>query len=301
MGGRKYYVNESYFDTWSSNMAYILGFITSDGHVRRTEINFGLNPKDIAVLEFIRSEIGSTQPINSVTFYNKKVKKYYTDIRLSICSVKLCTTLREKFGLISHKTGRENICFEIPENLKWDYVRGIFDGDGSVRLRGSISSYICSSSFVFINQLYKLCDNMGNMTLNNMGIYLLNFNKDDSLLFKNKIYQNNGFRLQRKFDIFDSYIETTTKYTNFEINLIRDNIDNLSLVSELTNISKVNLRNKARRMGFICKNYKFSDSDINFMIKNKGILSNIQIAEKLNRKPQSITAKFYALKKQNKI
>ena len=177
-------------------MAYILGFITADGHIEKKSLTFCLNPKDENVLYFIRNEIGSSQPIKPCTFFNKKVKKYYTDLRLKISSTVLCKTLKEKFGLISHKTGNENICFDIPEEFKWDYIRGLFDGDGHVNINGSLSSNICSSSKIFINQLQSLCD-MGVIYTSKEGMYSLNFGKDDSLIFQMKIYQNQNFRLQR--------------------------------------------------------------------------------------------------------
>lgn len=57
---RKHNVNENYFDNWSPNIAYILGFITADGYNSYRGLEITVNVKDISVLEFIRNEIGST-------------------------------------------------------------------------------------------------------------------------------------------------------------------------------------------------------------------------------------------------
>ena len=55
----KYIAVNDYFNTWSDNMAYCLGFIAADGHVwkDRPYITICVHKDDIQVLNFIRDQI----------------------------------------------------------------------------------------------------------------------------------------------------------------------------------------------------------------------------------------------------
>ena len=56
MGGKRIYeLNEDYFETWSHEMAYILGFISADGSInkQKTSLSIELQMRDKKVLEFI--------------------------------------------------------------------------------------------------------------------------------------------------------------------------------------------------------------------------------------------------------
>ncbi|MFL8936660.1 LAGLIDADG family homing endonuclease [Rossellomorea oryzaecorticis] len=60
---RKYTVNEHYFKTWSNNMAYILGFFAADGNISSRTQLVTFSQKDKSILEQIRNELGSNQPL----------------------------------------------------------------------------------------------------------------------------------------------------------------------------------------------------------------------------------------------
>ena len=62
---RKYLINDKYFDTENSNMAYIMGFWAADGNVSSTEnrLDLELASIDREILEKINVEIGNTRPI----------------------------------------------------------------------------------------------------------------------------------------------------------------------------------------------------------------------------------------------
>jgi len=98
---------------------------------------------------------------------------------------------------------------KIPEKHIWDFIRGIFDGDGCVTGKnGRLSiSIIGSSKIIFkIKEIFKsnkLSDTKLNVISENNGnvIYSIKQNSyNDILFFRNKIYQNNPkFKLNRKF------------------------------------------------------------------------------------------------------
>lgn len=61
----KYIAKNEYFNTWSNNMAYYLGFIAADGHVwkERPYLTIGIHKNDVEILNFIRDQISPTSKI----------------------------------------------------------------------------------------------------------------------------------------------------------------------------------------------------------------------------------------------
>ncbi len=110
-----------------------------------------------------------------------------------------------KLGITPQKTGKEVFC-NIPQEYVYSYIRGIFDGDGSVGIYKSPRFEIVSANLKFLedinNNLNHLCtiyrySNIWSLTTHK----ILNLHHIYSLL-----YNSNGFYLQRKKDIFDKII-----------------------------------------------------------------------------------------------
>ncbi|WP_342456714.1 LAGLIDADG family homing endonuclease [Bacillus methanolicus] len=77
---RRYKLNEDYFKTWSKNMAYILGFFIADGFISNDLQTIGFAQKEKYILEQIRNELGSNQPI----FQNKQTGVYMLNLNSKI-------------------------------------------------------------------------------------------------------------------------------------------------------------------------------------------------------------------------
>lgn len=175
-------------------MAYILGFITADGNVskKRDYIRIQLNPKDKYLLEYIASKIQPSQKIYDYSAYSKKRNKTYYSCLLCLSS-KIIKEDLSKFGVIPNKTGNHRIDFDIPKEYICDYIRGFFDGDGSVyrEKRGNcIRSKISCQSIEFLEDTIKI------LGLKHKCVYLntsppeLRLNHNDSLIFRDIIYKN---------------------------------------------------------------------------------------------------------------
>lgn len=141
----KYETDQKYFKKINSNSTYILGFITADGHIctkGRYRLMFGLNEADIQTLEFIRSELCPTAPIRRY--------RPHKSINLNISGKGLIQNLIG-LGLDSQKSGASKILDSLPNEHKWDFIRGFFDGDGCIsyskRIRGKYRSVEGSLSF----------------------------------------------------------------------------------------------------------------------------------------------------------
>lgn len=130
---KKYKINEKFFETIDNQeKAYVLGFLYADGNLHKNKNNFSieLSEKDIKILKKIKSVLQSNHKLFKHIQYNKKYKKYYIGYRLTVCNVKMCNDLL-KIGVVSNKS--LNIKFpDIKINLLCHFIRGYFDGDGSI-------------------------------------------------------------------------------------------------------------------------------------------------------------------------
>lgn len=120
-------VNENYFKYWSSNMAYVLGFILADGCIIKgtykgysDSLKFGVQLSDIDILEKIKKELNSEHKISIV-----KNAAYFC-----IASQTLVDDLK-KLG-ISYRKSLNEILPKVPTGYIGDFIRGIIDGDGGI-------------------------------------------------------------------------------------------------------------------------------------------------------------------------
>lgn len=125
---RKYPCNDNFFKTQSHNMAYVLGFIAADGYVSAKEncVSIELQKRDRQILEDIKTLTGITRPITEQLRNNGK----YT-----VC---LRNWSKEWKNDLAHYgiTNKKTLTLAPPTLLlpeyRIDYIRGYFDGDGSV-------------------------------------------------------------------------------------------------------------------------------------------------------------------------
>lgn len=110
--------------------AYWLGFIAADGNISKTMKNMriNLNIRDKKHLEKFRQSIGGNQPIKE----NIREKNY--SVYIDVNSKKICEDL-QKYGITSNKSLTLDVVFNlIPQALIHHFIRGYFDGDGSINL-----------------------------------------------------------------------------------------------------------------------------------------------------------------------
>ena len=134
-GRRKYSVDENYFDVIDTpNKAYTLGFLYADGSNCMTKgtVSMSLQEEDKEILESIRSDMKNEHPLEFIDYSNKNDfgYTYKNQYRMLICSIHICKSL-EKIGMVPNKS----LILQFPEiqdNLISHFIRGYFDGDGSV-------------------------------------------------------------------------------------------------------------------------------------------------------------------------
>lgn len=152
---RKHHFNEHYFDEIDSQeKAYWLGFLYADGCVREEvkgkkycRMTLALQPKDIEHLNKFNTAIESDYPI--MTTITQLNGKEYTRKFLSVYSEIFINAL-VKHGCVQNKS----LILKPPiinDSYAIDFIRGYFDGDGSIcRKRNSIN---CTLSFLGTDDL----------------------------------------------------------------------------------------------------------------------------------------------------
>lgn len=137
---RIYDVDEDYFEEWSHNMAYLLGYIATDGNISNNRVvKFGLKASDTSLLEKIKEELKFTGNIYPKIVYSNKTGKDYPASVMNIYNRKMCSDLKG-LGIVEDKSlilGRFDC---VPEEYEMSFLLGVFDGDGSVGRSGGASA-----------------------------------------------------------------------------------------------------------------------------------------------------------------
>lgn len=158
-GGKKreYTINDNYFNlnNQSSNSAYILGMLASDGCVatNQNQIYIELQREDKEILEKINAELKNSRPVkdylnNSKNFLNSKLYFFSKQIKQDL----------SQYNIIPNKTKFNNDFMEnIQPEFYLDYIRGHFDGDGCIKwTNGSITWQIDSTSLITLTHMQEV-------------------------------------------------------------------------------------------------------------------------------------------------
>ena len=199
---RKYNINQDYFKTWSNNMAYILGFWYADGCIYGGKIfDITLHKKDKYIIKQIAQELDYQGPIldyvdRQACRINFSCKVIYNDL------IALGGTER-KSKILQFPN--------IPIEFLPDFIRGYFDGDGSVyNVKGKrINTNFACGSIKFLQSLLQLLKKEAGIEGGSISIanQSLTFGKKDSIKLGNYIYQNNPeLYLLRKYEKFKQYL-----------------------------------------------------------------------------------------------
>lgn len=176
--------------------AYLLGWIASDGSLNENGCtNISINKKDKLCLENLRDIICKELHI---------VPKDTNLLSLSINSTTISNDICNLLNILPEKKSHI-ICFpELgSEELKWSFLRGFFDGDGSV---SSITEE-CRSPFCKITTssdvMRKHIKDFVGIPCNETGVDIC-WSGNNALDFLEKIYKNSTHttRLSRKYELY---------------------------------------------------------------------------------------------------
>ena len=181
--------NLGFFKRWSDGMAYILGFLSTDGYLdtKSNRIEFGIHPQDRDILDWFAKQIGGIKPkmMNNSLVLRFKSKEMAADL------IKLGMGVKKPIRTTYSK---------IPSKYKWSYIRGVFDADGNV---GEDRLQVDNNAFKSLEWLTKnfksiAGDDVKFYKYANLGkIVVLNTNGGANKLFS-KIYSGSGPKSKRK-------------------------------------------------------------------------------------------------------
>lgn len=244
--GRLYQIDESFFKIIDKpEKAYFLGFLYADGYISKDGLKFELTlqEKDRHILEiFSRIALGNrsvklkawakSKTLNSIT--GKRILYPNSGALLSIgCKPMVSDLISKGCGPNKSFTLVFPTKQQVPIDLLWHFIRGYFDGDGSIMMKKRYGQEIGSnfsiiSSIKFSMGLYKfLLENglqMGSEILYArrgfsypMGIISTSKRSNIEYLYS-KLYENCGeFFLKRKKLKFEECLSK-----------LKDNKDNMA-------------------------------------------------------------------------
>ena len=207
---RKTIVNDNFFSNWSNEMAYVLGFIYTDGTLSKSIPRVKIGQKEPEILYKIRTLMDCNAKI-----YFSSAKMYRTGIAGEIFS--LCIYNERiykdlcKYGLTPNKS--LNIRFpDMPKEHIRHFIRGCWDGDGSVYIDKSetIRAKFISGSFDFIEGIVDALTEVGFeqrkiFTLKRKNpLYYFQILENECIKFFHYLYDNvtSEQYLERKHEVF---------------------------------------------------------------------------------------------------
>ena len=231
--GQKLSVNKKFFQLWSSEMAYILGFWFADGSVERSVSMRGhyvrVGSTEFKVISYIKKQMSAKHKIHKSI---RPLKKSYYLLRIG--DKQLFNDL-VFLGVVERKSNIMTFP-NIPKKFIRYFILGYFDGDGCVYIEknkdGSfkrLTTVFTSGSLVFLEQLrLVLSEQIGTSAVKKISetksgsgaaAFQLRYSSHDSLNLYFYLYEmsKHPFCLRRKYSLFRKYIQSK----NISINNLR--------------------------------------------------------------------------------
>lgn len=212
----KYKLNDNFFDEWNQKNAYVFGWFCSDGNISKdfTRCGFHIHKKDKEILEIIKKAMISNHPI--------EIRGKYAYLR--IYNRKISRRLAE-LGCVP----RKSLILEfpnIPDKYLNHFVRGYFDGDGSIHFNkpNTIKIKLVGTK-QFLEELQNKLHNGFDLKKHNIkkhhNIFFFEYYGNDARAFCSWIYKNSkGLLLERKYQRYLNHIklrendESKTSHSN---------------------------------------------------------------------------------------
>lgn len=206
--------NNSFFSKYNESSCYWAGFIAADGSIRkgRNTLQIKLSSKDKNHLEKFLNNIESN--------YNVKDSIKYNYSYVNINGKWFVEDLKNKFNIIPQKSSILKFPTYIPVELISHFIRGYFDGDGSLSRHSGVYK-IPQINFVgtkdmlgyFRNHFYyclgvRLKSKNKFPPLYNTGnTYIISYSGKNASKILHHLYSKSSYgnRLERKYNIYREF------------------------------------------------------------------------------------------------
>lgn len=206
-------VDEKFFDEWSPQMAYVLGWIFTDGNIPQKENMFRITSTDIEHLRNIADLFTDNATITIRKWRKQEHANHKPAGTLSINRADMAKKLK-KYGLKPAKS--KDVKFpEVSKEYLGDFIRGVFEGDGHIGLKKPYKSpriNFTSGSYDFVLGLAKSIENAIGLKSSihqcKRGVCSINYYSEEAM-FKlfNLMYSGapDNMILKRKYNRFLEY------------------------------------------------------------------------------------------------
>ena len=203
----------------NQDKAYILGFLYADGcnYKPKQTVSMSLQEEDFDILEKIRVCMGNEHPLEYIDYSNKHDfgYTYKNQYRMLIFSKHMCDSL-DNIGMTPNKS----LTLEFPmidKELYRHFIRGYFDGDGSVyqsfvNENNKPVTLTITSTLLFLEKIKQIIsDELGIYAgiydaSNHNGITkVLSMSTEASNIFLDWLYLDANLYMQRKYDRYIKY------------------------------------------------------------------------------------------------
>lgn len=215
---RSSHKKEDYFSTQNSNMAWLLGFLAADGSIRKNEneIKIGLSIKDKEILEKIKKELE----------LETSIKEYTNSQGYDCCTLQwTCEQHKKdlaKYNIVPEKTFVLKPPYELNKDLWIDYIRGYFDGNGSINLipnsngrgNGNLRWQVCSATKEILEFILQVFEEQYNIPKVNIyerqglhTLYYIQYSSTATRKIYSILYTPNSLFLKRKKKHFEDILQ----------------------------------------------------------------------------------------------
>ena len=250
-GANRYKIKDDFFQIWSNEMAYVLGFLYADGTIidaksSRTQY-IAFSSKDKNILDSVKFLLQSKHPIyirppQKTLHRNGKIYESSKSFCLRIGNRKMFADLK-KIGLTPNKSKTIKFPTNIPNKYLSHFIRGYFDGDGCIYLQRSkgktqkliikkLSIIFTSGSKIFLeglnSSLRKNIELNQNKVYNSHWSYELRYSTSDTIKLFKFLYKDlsKNTYLKRKLRIFLKYFQLRNSKIDKNIGKILKNLRN---------------------------------------------------------------------------
>ncbi len=280
----------------SEDKAYFLGLMYADGNITHNGFEIGLSGEsDTHIIQAFKTALQATHPIGK-----KFIEGYKTYYRLTISSSSQAREDLIRLGCFERKSLILKFPTEeqVPKYLIHHFIRGYFDGDGSVshKINGQIHYSMISSVF-FIDGLIKSLQENGIdlvIRMDKCHTNQVGYVSAGGVIAGKKIfdfmYKDATIFLKRKKAVFDSFflsylgdinarLFSQTRSKRTEVCRLFGLVETAFMMSKLTNDQQKDLIQLYKEKGNIqgtAKEFNCSHTMIKNVLRNHGILSALQ-------------------------
>lgn len=209
---RIYILDENYFEKIDrKDKAYWFGFCFADGYLyKKKYLNITLSGKDKNFLNKFKNTLNTSIPIKYIEKNKGGYNSTYGRVRFRVSCKKMCEDLIVNGYLHKHNY----IPKSVPEYLLNHFIRGFFDGDGSISVRNRnnckrqvLDISLCGSRAFLTELKEKLPFKYNNRIIKKKGTFSITMGDSTAIKFLKWIYKDSdsSIRMKRKYDKFNNF------------------------------------------------------------------------------------------------